>query len=208
MKDKFEVRKMVKMKLTTKTNRFSQIAIVIMIIIFIMNFFLSDCNLFWIFLSGGGNIVDYAGESYATVFENFQLYRLITYGYTQTAIWHLLANVLGLWYVSFYLEKKIGTIRFMLVFHIGLIAAGATLLVFYPSSFNYGASPAIFACLGMLANWLTQNKGLWDEYKSQKGYHFLMYYLVLSNILGVCTLVFHFLGFSVGFLLGFVVKEK
>lgn len=89
MKVKFEVRKMMRMKLTTKTNRFSQIAIVIMIIIFIMNFFLSDCNLFWIFLSGGGNIVDYAGESYATVFENFQLYRLITYGYTQTAIWHL-----------------------------------------------------------------------------------------------------------------------
>jgi len=196
------------MKLITKTNRFGQIAIFIMSIIFIMNFFLSKCSLFWIFLSGGGIVVDYLGESYETVFGNFQLYRLITYGYTQTAIWHLLANVFGLWYVSLYLEKKIGTIRFMLVYHTGLIVAGALLLIFYPDSFNYGSSPAIFACFGILANWLTRNKGLWVEYKSQKGFYFLVCYLILSNILGVRTLVFHVLGLVVGFLLGFVVKEK
>lgn len=41
------------------------------------------------------DIIDYLGVSYATVFEDFQVYRLITYGYTQTAIWHLLANALG-----------------------------------------------------------------------------------------------------------------
>lgn len=197
-----------KMKLTTKTNHFSQIAIVIMIIIFIMNFFWSDCNLFWIFLTGGGNIVDYTAESYTTIFEYFQLYRLITYGYTQTAIWHLLANILGLWYVSLYLEKKIGTIRFILFFHISLIVAGATILVLFPSGFHYGASPAIFACLGLLLNLLIRNKKLWDEYKAQKGFYYLMYYLVLSNILGVRTLVFHILGFAIGFLLGFLTKKN
>ncbi len=162
----------------------------------------------WIFLSGGGAVVEYTGESYATVFHDFQLYRLITYGYTQTAGWHLLANIFGLWYVSLYLEEKIGTIRFILVYHIGLIIAGAILLVIYPGGFHYGASPAIFACLGMLANWVIRNKELWVEYKSQKGFYFLMYYLLLSNILGVRTFVFHFLGFAVGFLLGYVIKEN
>ena len=196
------------MKIVAKTYRFSQIAIVIMCTIFIINLILSrDYNLLWILLSGGGNIVDYLGESYTTVFKDFQLYRLITYGYTQTAIWHLLANALGLWYIGLYLEKKIGIIRFVFVYHIGLVIAGAAILVFYPNSFNYGASPAIFACLGMLANWLIRKRDLWKEYKSQEGFYFLLYYFVLSNVLGMRTLLFHFLGLCIGFLLGFVMKE-
>lgn len=197
------------MKIVAKTYRFSQIAIVIMCTIFIINLILSrDCNLLWILLSGGGNIVDYLGESYTTVFKDFQLYRLITYGYTQTAIWHLLANALGLWYIGLYLEKKIGIIRFVFVYHIGLVIAGAAILVFYPNSFNYGASPAIFACLGILANWLIRKRDLWKEYKSQEGFYFLLYYFVLSNVLGMRTLLFHFFGFCIGFLLGFVMKEN
>ena len=69
------------MKNNIKYNRFSKIAIVIMVIVFITNFFVSDCNLLWMFLSGGGKVVDYTSVSYATVFRDFQLFRLITYGY-------------------------------------------------------------------------------------------------------------------------------
>lgn len=196
------------MKIKAKTYRFRQIAIVIMIIIFIMNLILSrEYNLLWIALSGGGHIVDYLGESYTTVFEDFQVYRLITYGYTQTAILHLWANVLGLWYVGIYLEKRIGIIQFMIVYHIGLVIAGTAFFVFYPSSTIYGASPAIFACLGVLANWLIRKRDLWNEYKSQKGFDFLLYYFVLSNFLGIRTFVIHLLGFCTGFFLGFVVKK-
>lgn len=197
------------MKIATKTYSFRHAAIIIMCIIFLMNFILSsEYNLLWILLSGGGNIIDYLGESYKTVFSNFQLYRLITYGYTQTAIWHLSANVFGLWYVGIYLEKRIGIIQLVLVYHIGLIIAGITIFVFYPNSFNYGASPAIFACLGVLVNWLIRNRTIWNEYKTQKGFHFLLYYFVLSNFLGIYTFVIHLLGFCTGFLLGFVVKKK
>lgn len=180
------------MKIATKTYSFRHAAIIIMCIIFLMNLILSsEYNLLWILLSGGGNIIDYLGESYKTVFSNFQLYRLITYGYTQTAIWHLLANVFGLWYVGIYLEKRIGIMQLVLVYHIGLIIAGITIFVFYPNSFNYGASPAIFACLGVLVNWLIRNRTIWNEYKTQKGFHFLLYYFVLSNFLGICTFVIH-----------------
>lgn len=52
--------------------------------------------------------------------------------------------------------KKIGTIWFVLVYHIGLIFAGIILIVLYPSGHHYGASPAIFACIGVLANWLVK----------------------------------------------------
>lgn len=197
------------MRIPAKSSAFSQTAIVIMCTVFIMNLILSkDYNLLWILLSGGGKIVDYLGESYTYVFQDFQLYRLITYGYTHTAIWHLAANTLAIWYVGLYLENKIGIMRMMFVYHIGLITAGLAILVLYPNIFHYGASPAIFACLGMIVNWLMRKKDLWDEYKSQKGFYFLLYYFVLSNILGICTLLLHLLGFCTGFLLGFVIDEK
>ncbi len=197
------------MKIVTKTYRFRHAAIAVMCIIFIINLILSsEYNLLWILLSGGGNIIDYLGGSYKTVFNDFQLYRLITYGYTQTAIWHLLANVLALWYVGIYLEKRIGILQFVLVYHIGLIIAGITIFIIYPNSFNYGASPAIFACLGVLANWLIRNKAIWNEYKTQKGFYFLLYYFILSNFLGISTFVIHLLGFCTGVFLGFVVKKN
>ena len=188
---------------------FRHIAIFVMCMIWIANFILSsEYNLLWILLSGGGNIIDFLGESYKTVCNDFQLYRLITYGYTQTAIWHLLANVLGLWYVGRYLEKKIGVLPFVLIYHIGLVVAGITIFLFFPDRFIYGASPAIFACLGVLANWLIRDKSIWKEYKTQKGFYFLLYYLLLSNLLGMCTFTIHLLGFCTGFLLGFAVKKK
>lgn len=196
------------MKIASKTYSFRYAAIVVMCIIFIINLILSsEYNLLWILLFGGGNIINYLGESYKTVFNDFQLYRLITYGYTQTAIWHLLANVFGLWYIGIYLEKRIGIIQFVLVYHIGLVISGITIFVFCPNSFNYGASSAIFACLGVLVNWLIRNKAIWNEYKTQKGFYFLLYYFLLSNFLGICTLVIHLLGFCAGFFLGFVVKK-
>ncbi len=196
-------------KIPTKTSGFSQTAIIIMCAVFIMNLFLSrDYNLFWILLSGGGKTVDYLGESYTYVLQDFQLYRIITCGYTDTAIWHLAENALAIWYVGLYLENRIGILRMMFVYHMGLIIAGIAILVLYPNSFHYGASPAIFACLGMLANWFMRKKDLWDEYKSQKGFYFLLYYFVLSNLLGMCTLLFHLLGFCTGFLLGFVMNEN
>ena len=103
-------------------------------------------------------------------------------------------------------EKKIGIIRVIFVYHIGLVIAGIAILIFYPDTFNYGASPAIFACLGILINWLIRKRDLWNEYKSQKGFYFLLYYFVFSNFLGMNTFLFHLLGFGAGFLLGFVIK--
>jgi len=197
------------MKIKAMPSKFSQFAIVIMSIIFMMNIILSwDNNLLRIVLSGGGYIINALGESYTTVFEEFQVYRLITYGYTQTAIWHLLVNVLGLWYVGSYLEERIGTMQFMLIYHVGLVVSGALIFVFYPDSFNYGASPAIFACFGVLVNWLIRKRDLWHEYKAQKGFYFLLHYFVWSNFLGIPTLVIHLLGFCTGFFLGHIVKVK
>lgn len=96
----------------------------------------------------------------------------------------------------------------MIVYHIGLVIAGIAILLLFPDSLNYGASPAIFACLGLLANWLLRKRDLWKEYRSQNGFYFLLYYFILSNFLGIPTLLLHLFGFGTGFLLGFAMSPN
>lgn len=106
-----------------------------------------------------------------------------------------------------YLEKKIGSMKIILIYHLGLIVAGSAMLIVMPNSFNYGASPAIFACLGVLVNWFIRKRKLWSEYKSQRGFRFLLYYFLLSNFLGVSMAIIHLLGFCTGLLFGFIIKD-
>lgn len=155
-----------------------------------------------------GEIVGALGISYKAVFENFQWYRLLTYGYAHTAIWHFLANMLAWWSVGSYLEKKIGTAFLILIYHGGLVLAGTMIFLFYPDSFNYGVSPAIFSCFGLIIHWLIRKKAMWREYRVQKGCLYCILFFVFANFLGWASFVIHFLGFSAGFLLGFFIRES
>lgn len=188
---------------------FTGIVIVIMSAVFVANG-LTSWN-FTLFRQLGlekGEIVGSLGISYEAVFGNFQWYRLLTYGYAHTAIWHFLANVLAWWSVGGYLEKKIGTAFLFLIYHVGLVIAGTIIFLFYPDSFNYGASPGIFSCFGLILHWLICKKAMWREYRIQKGWLYCVLFFVFANSLGWASFVIHFLGFGAGFLLGFFIGES
>lgn len=188
---------------------FTDIAIFIMSAVFVANG-LTSWN-FTLFRQLGlekGEIVGSLGISYEAVFKNFQWYRLLAYGYAHTAIWHFLINVLAWWSVGGYLEKKIGTAFLVLIYHAGLVLAGTIVFLFYPDSFNYGASPAIFSCFGLILHWLICKKTMWREYRMQKGCLYCVLFFVFANFLGWASFVIHFLGFSAGFLLGFFIRES
>jgi rhomboid protease GluP len=186
-----------------------RIMIFVMVLVFIVNLILSrDYNVLMVALTGGGRIVDFLGASYPDVYLGLQLHRLVTYGYVQPAIWHLLANGYALSYIGPYFESVLGRKRFLIVFHVGLIIAGAVYLVIFPDDYMYGASPAVFCCLGMLANWLFKDRSLLNEYKAQRGWIYLLCYMILSNFLGTRTFAIHLLGFLTGLLLGAFVKRE
>ena len=192
-----------------ETRVLTAVFIIIMIAIFIVNLVIStQCNRFWVALSGGGYLTEYLQLAKDALYENRQFYRLITYGFLQTSIIHLLANIIALWYIGGLFEESIGRLRFLLILAIGLIIPGILLLVIYPNAHIYGASPAIYACIGILVNWAFRRKELWQYLRRQKGYGFVAGYFVLGNIPGICTLVFHLLGFIAGLLLGFVISDE
>ena len=105
-----------------------------MIIIFILNLIISrQYNIYWIAISGGGNITEYLQISSDSVFEKLQLYRLISYGFLQTAMIHLVVNVIALWYIGGFFEEYISRLKFVMIYIIGLVSSGIGLLLLDPN---------------------------------------------------------------------------
>lgn len=187
-------------------NMFAAAAGFAMTVIFVVNLVISrDCNRLMVMLTGGGRLVDFMGASAPAVIKSRQIFRLITYGYLHPAIWHLAANVFALRCIGAYMQKTIGTVRLIVVYHFGLIAAGAAFLLLFPKGIMYGASPAIYCCLGMMAMWILRDRSLSENVRNLRGSRYLLWYLILANFLGLATFAVHVLGFITGLLLGLIV---
>lgn len=183
--------------------------IIVWTAIFLVNLVLSlKFNIIMIILTGGGQLVDYLGVSRNDLFNMIQLYRLITYGYLHPAIWHLVVNAFALWYVCLFIEKELNKIFIVLIYHVSLVVSGIAFSLFFSDGYMYGASPAIFCFLGIMAMWVSRDKTLAEEYRRLRGNRYLLCYMIISNFLSMGTFVVHLTGFCLGLLLGLVVKKK
>ena len=177
--------------------------------LFLLNLIMSrDYNTVMIILTGGGKLIDHLGASHDSLFKEFQLYRSITYGYLHPAIWHLAVNALALWYTGLYLEKVLSKAVILFVYHAGLVISCVAFVLIFPGEYMYGASPAIFCCLGMMTIWLIKDRSVSEEYKRIRGNRYLLGYMIISNFVGLGTFVIHLAGFCTGLLLGLFVKKS
>jgi membrane associated rhomboid family serine protease len=77
---------------------------------------------------------------------------LLTSMFIHAGVWHILANMVTLYFFGSYLNRLLGTWRFLVVYLAGGIAGGIAYLLLAPaSSIAVGASGAIFALGGTLA---------------------------------------------------------
>ena len=88
------------------------------VIAFIINIIMGGGNRFWIFLTGGGNLMDYGQAQYDLVFNKYQFWRLVSSGYLHMGILHLGFNLYALCCLGNVVEERLGTIRYLLVYHI------------------------------------------------------------------------------------------
>jgi membrane associated rhomboid family serine protease len=75
-------------------------------------------------------------------------WRLLTAAFLHYGPFHLILNMLGLWWFGSLLEKRIGSGRFLLLYLVSGLAGSAGALVVSPNSLTVGASGAIFGILG------------------------------------------------------------
>jgi membrane associated rhomboid family serine protease len=75
-------------------------------------------------------------------------WRLITAAFLHYGPFHLLLNMLALWWFGSLLEQRIGSGRFLLLYLVSGLAGSAGALLFDPTVPTVGASGAIFGILG------------------------------------------------------------
>ncbi|MET9519648.1 rhomboid family intramembrane serine protease [Streptomyces sp. NPDC002994] len=81
-----------------------------------------------------------------------EYYRLFTSMFLHEAPWHIVFNMLGLWWLGGPLEAALGRTRFLALYLIsGLAGSALTYLIAAPSQGSLGASGAVFGLLGATA---------------------------------------------------------
>ena len=78
---------------------------------------------------------------------------LVTSMFIHANVWHILANMVTLYFFGSYLNRLLGTLKFLIVYFAGGILGGIIYLLLPPSptTIAIGASGAIFALGGVLA---------------------------------------------------------
>jgi len=75
-------------------------------------------------------------------------WQFLTHGFLHGNFWHLLLNMLSLWFAGRIVEQDIGGLRFLLLYLLGILGGGILqMLIGAPGILLIGASGAVFAVL-------------------------------------------------------------
>jgi len=98
----------------------------------------------------GSSILPYLALSRSTVMQ--EPWTILTYIFTHMDFFHLLANMITLYFYGSFLNRITGPRTFLIIYFIGGLISGLfVLLLSSPFSFTIGASGAVFALGGALA---------------------------------------------------------
>jgi membrane associated rhomboid family serine protease len=99
-------------------------------------------------VNGVGSKIYLKGVLYAPFVAQGDWWRLITAAFLHYGPFHLLLNMLGLYWFGSLLERRIGAGRYVLLYLVSGLAGSAGALVLSPGNPTVGASGAIFGILG------------------------------------------------------------
>lgn len=99
---------------------------------------------------GGGTVFDKGYLLGPLITQNHEYWRIITSGFLHDGLFHIIVNMLSLYWVGRVLEPAIGSLNFAAVYFVSLVAGSFGALLFSPGLPTVGASGAIFGIFGAL----------------------------------------------------------
>src|SRR5262249_54558317 len=99
-------------------------------------------------VNGTGSSIYVHGVLWAPFIADGDYWRLLTAAFLHYGPFHLLLNMVALWWFGSLLEERIGSGKYLLLYLISGIAGSAGALVVDPATPTVGASGAIFGVLG------------------------------------------------------------
>ena len=129
-------------------------------------------------------------------------YRLVTCGFLHASLWHLAGNMILLYFLGRILEPGIGTVRFVAVYAVSLLAGSFGALLLTPFSLTFGASGAVFGILAATFA-IARGRGV-DALASTVGILILLNLALSFGVPGI-SLGAHLGGLVAGFLCALLI---
>lgn len=153
---------------------------------------------------GNGTVV-YHGLLWGPfIAQSHEYWRLLTAGFLHDGIFHILVNMLSLYFVGIALEPAIGRVNFLGIYFSSLLAGSFGALLFAPTRPVVGASAAIFGIFGALIV-VARARGI-SIWQSGLGV-WLVLNLVLSVTYAGISLGAHLGGLVAGLIGGWLITE-
>lgn len=193
------------------------IAVICMICLIVNSLFISETILSQIEASGWkvyivnflvgcqGVIGDIGTMSYAKVFGEGEWWRLIIHMYLHAGIWHVLFNVLALLYAGKVVEKKIGIWSYLILYHVIAVVNAILMSLIFRDSVSVGASASIFGMIGIVCVLNRKKDAVCTENLKRGEITYIVFFALLSLLLGLESFVTHAVAFVFGVIVGVVI---
>ena len=165
---------------------------------YILNFF-AGCE---------GKLGIIGSMSNAKVFGEGEWWRLILHVYLHAGVLHMLFNVFALLFAGKVVEKKIGSLPYLFLYHVIAIVNAIVMCLIFPDSTSVGASAGIFAMIGIVCVMKWKKDTVCSEMLKKGELIYIIVFSVLSLLLGLESFITHFVAFLFGFVVGLIIQKK
>lgn len=137
-----------------------------------------------------------------------QYYRIFTGLLVHVNFFHLIINAVALYWVLYFLNKKISDIKLLIFSIITGLLTNIIFSMLYPNSQSIGGSPIVFSLIALIVVLRVFKKDL-PRFNLNTAYgQWIVGYAILSNIPifsnNISTLIIHSIAFFVAFILGII----
>ena len=161
------------------------------------------------FLAGyEGKLGIIGSMSNAKVFSEGEWWRLFLHMYLHAGIIHMLFNVFAVLFAGKVVEKKIGSLPYLLLYHVIAVSNAIIMCLIFPDSISVGASAGIFGMIGIVCVMKWKKENICNESLKKGEFIYIIVFFILSLLLGLESFVTHFVAFVFGIIVGLLLHKK
>ena len=153
---------------------------------------------------GGGSVWTHGLLFGPFIAQAHDYWRLVTAGFLHDGLFHILVNMISLYWVGMVLEPAIGSVNFAAVYFASLLAGSFGALLFTPGSPSVGASGAIFGIFGALIV-VAWRRGI-PIWQSGLGFVLVLNLVISVSFRGI-SIGAHLAGLIAGVICGLLIVE-
>ncbi len=161
------------------------------------------------FLAGcEGKLGTIGSMSNAKVFGDGEWWRLFLHMYLHAGVLHMLFNVFALLFAGKIVEKKTGSLSYLLLYNVIAVANAIIICLIFPDSTSVGASAGIFGMIGIVCVMKWKKDAVCNENLKKGELIYIIVFSVISLLLGLESFVTHLVAFVFGIIAGLLLQKK